>query len=175
MPSKNLALIWQTRRRSQKLDNNANVTKNVLKKKKVTKKKNNVKMMNRFQFRAPPPNQIKDQMLKKTGPSGLGSTTINKPKPKPPPSEDLWGDLDDDFLVQASQVAEQLQQAHAASVVTEEERMEMDEEVLTMFIQEEEKLESLPPPRKPAPPKPVRLYAEPVKPQPKVRLQSQCT
>ena len=129
-------------------------------------------MMNRFQFRAPPPNPV---LNAGSGKSGLGATTINKPKPRPPPSEDLWGDLDDDFLVQASQVAEQLQQAHAASVVTEEERMEMDEEVLTMFIQEEEKLESLPPPRKPAPPKPVRLYAEPVKPQPKVRLQSQCT
>ena len=42
--------------------------------------------MNRFQFRAPP----------------SGSTTINKPKPKPLPSEDLWGDFDDDLLVQAS-------------------------------------------------------------------------
>ena len=168
MPSKSLALIWQTRRRSQKLDNNANVTKNVLKKKKVTKKKNNVKMMNRFQFRAPPPNQIKDQMLKKTGPSGLGSTTINKPKPKPPPSEDLWGDLDDDFLVQASQVAEKIQQAAnakaAAAVVTEEERMEMDDDVLTMFIQEEEKFENLPPPIKPQPPQPVRLRPDPIKP-----------
>ena len=42
--------------------------------------------MNRFQFRAPP----------------SGSTTINKPKPKPLQSEDLWGDFDDDLLVQAS-------------------------------------------------------------------------
>ena len=162
MPSgKSLALIWRTKR----FDKNENVV--IKKQNQKRRKRRTCKMMNRFQFRAPPPNPV---LNAGSGKSGLGATTINKPKPRPPPSEDLWGDLDDDFLVQASQVAEQLQQAHAASVVTEEERMEMDEEVLTMFIQEEEKLESLPPPRKPAPPKPVRLYAEPVKPQPKVRF-----
>ena len=102
-------------------------------------------MMNRFQFRAP----TSSQMMKTTGPSGLGSTTINKPKPKPPPNEDLWGDLDDDFLVQASQAAELIQKANnAKAVVTEEERMEMDDDVLTMFIQEEEKFENLPQPHK---------------------------
>ena len=168
MPSKSLALIWPTQRRSQNLDNNENVTK-ILKKKNKTKPKglknktnnSNIKMMNRFQFRAP----TSSQMMKTTGPSGLGSTTINKPKPKPPPNEDLWGDLDDDFLVQASQAAELIQKANnAKAVVTEEERMEMDDDVLTMFIQEEEKFENLPPPIKPEPLKPVRLRADPIKP-----------
>ena len=50
-----------------------------------------------------------------------------------------------------------------ARIVTEEERMEMDDDVLTMFIQEEEKFDSIQP-RLPKPPQVVKMNSLALKP-----------
>ena len=136
MSLKSLASIWR-----QRLNKNANKVK-----KKPIKPENK---MSKFQFRAPP--------SQNPGCSRKPQVSQTPSETRPQIDDDLWADdIDEDMLIQASQLVEGMQAN--ARIVTEEERMEMDDDVLTMFIQEEEKFDSFKP-KMPKPPQVVKMSA----------------